>query len=103
MSPKREIFWENPPGPDSGFYLNETQGRRTTTLYYPGRGLTSIQDAARILDIHPTTIYRWIQDHEVRAVKRDDTWRIPNSELKRLLRERPHLHGREQESDGFEE
>ena len=95
MTPRRRIYLENPPGPRSGFYVFERKGRNETRVHFPGRGLTSVQDAAWVLDIHTTTLYRWIDAGEVRGVMQDEAIRIPNSELMRLLEERGAFDGDE--------
>jgi len=88
MSPRRRVFFDNPPGLMAGFSVEETVGRRTTRVHFPGRGLSSVQDAAWVLEVHPTTIYRWVEAGELRGVSRDGVLRIPNSDLMEMVRER---------------
>ena len=54
---------------------------------YEGRGLMTIADAAEALDVNRKTVYRWIEDEEIRAVRKGKHLRIPNSEVKRILEE----------------
>lgn len=43
------------------------------------------QEVAKKLKIDMSTVYRWIKNGNLRAVKVGHFWRIPESELKRLL------------------
>jgi excisionase family DNA binding protein len=46
--------------------------------------LTTNQAAAK-LQVHRETLLRWIRKGKVRAVKLSRTWRVPASEVERLL------------------
>ena len=48
--------------------------------------LTTIEAAAR-LKVHRETVLRWIRRGRVRGVKLSRTWRVPASEVDRLLSE----------------
>lgn len=45
------------------------------------------QEVAKTLKVDVRTIYRWIREGKLNAVKVVDLWRISESELKRLLGE----------------
>lgn len=38
------------------------------------------------LKLNISTVYKWIREGRLKAVKLGDVWRIPESELNRLLR-----------------
>lgn len=42
-------------------------------------------DIARILSVRPKTVRMWIDRGEIRAVKLNRQWRVPVSEVNRLL------------------
>ncbi|HAA80520.1 MAG TPA: DNA-binding protein [Thermoanaerobacter sp.] len=44
------------------------------------------EEIAENLKVSRKTIYNWIQDGHLKAVKIGHFWRIPESELKRLLK-----------------
>jgi excisionase family DNA binding protein len=48
--------------------------------------LTTIE-AAALLKVHRETVLRWIRRGRVRGVKLSRTWRVPASEVERLLSE----------------
>ena len=91
-APRNRIFFENPPGSESGFYV-EVRGKkgRGETYFFPGRGLLSVTETAWITELSRVTIYRWIREGSLLAVKQSDgdseVLRIPNSEVKRILKE----------------
>ncbi len=43
------------------------------------------QEVAEKLKLNVRTIYKWIREGKLNAVKLGDVWRISESELKRLL------------------
>lgn len=45
------------------------------------------QEVAEKLKVNIHTVYRWIREGKLKASKVVDLWRIPESELKRLLGE----------------
>lgn len=55
--------------------------RRIPTRFY------TTGDLARILAVRPKTVRTWIEDGQVNAVKVGRQWRIPMSELDRLVGE----------------
>lgn len=47
----------------------------------------TLQEVAEKLKLNVRTLYKWIRESKLNAVKLGDVWRIPESELKRLLGE----------------
>lgn len=46
-----------------------------------------VQDVCEILNVSRWTVYRWIRQHKLRAIKLPGgTYRIPESEIDRLLK-----------------
>ena len=45
------------------------------------------QELADILSVRPKTVRAWIERSEIRAVKLHRQWRVPASEVDRLLKE----------------
>lgn len=43
------------------------------------------QEIAEKLKLNTHTIYKWIREGKLNAIKVGDLWRIPESELNRLL------------------
>ena len=62
-------------------------------LYYTEQGLIDMQDyytpqeVSEKLKIDIRTIYRWIREDRLKAVKVGHVWRISEAELKRILGE----------------
>lgn len=84
---KRTIYWDNPQGPGAGWTIEEEIEGEVYETRYEGRGLMTVADAAEALDVNRKTVYRWIEDGEIRAVMKGGALRIPNSEVKQLLLE----------------
>ena len=81
---ERTIIWDNPPG---GWTIEEEIGDEVFRTTYEGRGLMTVADAAEALDVNRKTVYRWVEDEIIGAVLKGGVYRIPNSEVKRLLQE----------------
>mgnify|MGYP000853422453 CR=1 FL=1 len=47
----------------------------------------TLQEVAEKLKLNVRTLYKWIREGKLNAVKLGDVWRIPESELNRLLGE----------------
>lgn len=47
----------------------------------------SPQEVAQKLKLNVRTVYKWIREGRLKAVKVGDLWRIAESEIKRLLEE----------------
>ena len=45
------------------------------------------QEVANKLKVDVRTVYRWIRENRLKAAKVVTLWRIPESELKRLIEE----------------
>ena len=45
----------------------------------------SPQEVSQKLKLNIRTVYKWIKEGRLKAVKLGDLWRIPESEIKRLL------------------
>ena len=46
----------------------------------------SISEACKILGIHRVTLIKWIRQGKIRAYMLGNRWRIPYSEIERLLK-----------------
>ena len=44
----------------------------------------SVQTFAFLLDISPKTVYKWISQGRVKAIRVEGRWRIPLAELERI-------------------
>ena len=51
--------------------------------------LLRVSEASKILGVAPTTIRLWIRQGRIRAVRIGKLWRIPQSEVERLVRGKP--------------
>lgn len=43
------------------------------------------KEVSEKLKLNIRTVYKWIREEKLKAVKLGDVWRIPESEIKRLL------------------
>lgn len=50
--------------------------------------LLTLREAARLLEVDPRTLARWIRAGDVRAVRLASRWRIARAEVERILRAR---------------
>jgi len=44
------------------------------------------KEVSEKLKLNIRTVYKWIREEKLKAVKLGDVWRIPESEIKRLLK-----------------
>ena len=54
-------------------------------------------DVARLSGYHYTTVQTWIQARKIRAKKIGGWWRIPRSEVEKILKEKLNLTDKEVE------
>jgi excisionase family DNA binding protein len=47
----------------------------------------TVKEVARALHRHPRTIYRWLEEGDLRGKKVKDGWLIPEEELNRIIRD----------------
>ncbi len=87
MGYDRAIYWDNPPGPGAGWTIVEEIDGEVIETYYSGRGRMTVKEAAEALDVSRKTIYRWAEEGYLRTVPYRGSFRIPNSEVKKLLQE----------------
>ena len=46
----------------------------------------TVEEAADFLKIHPKTISKWLSEGKIRGVKVGREWRIPRSEIDKILK-----------------
>lgn len=70
-------------------YEDTLRPNRRVIDEYPVRGSVTVGEAARITNIPKRTLYYWLEKGKLREKNADsDKFRIPLSEVRRLLRER---------------
>lgn len=65
----------------------ETKTRRMPKANLPHLTAASVPDVAKALGVTTTTIRNWIQDKTIHGVKLGGEYRIPISEVERIIRE----------------
>jgi len=51
----------------------------------------TVKEVSEKLKLNTMTIYKWIKQGKIRAIKLGDTWRISESELNRILNENKNV------------
>lgn len=46
----------------------------------------SVDEAAKILQVHKMTFYRWCQKHKIKCFKIGGQWRIPKDFVEKILK-----------------
>lgn len=46
----------------------------------------TVEEVAEFLKLHPKTVAKWINEGRIKAVKLGREWRVPKSEIGRLLK-----------------
>lgn len=47
----------------------------------------NVEEVAEFFRVHPKTISKWLADGKIKGAKVGREWRIPRSEIKRILKE----------------
>ena len=68
--PKYEVYWENPPGPSSGLYINRYQGQGRYERHVRPGDLLNPTEIAAILQFSRMHVYRLMRSGELKTVKR---------------------------------
>ena len=46
----------------------------------------TVEEAAEFLKIHKNTVHKWLLDGKIKGVKLGRVWRIPRSEIEKILK-----------------
>lgn len=84
----RIATWSTPIGPKSGFTLEKRIEGRIYQCEIGPRDVLSFAEMADLLSVTVQTIHQWNGQGRLTVVKRAGQYRIPFSQVKRLLIER---------------
>jgi len=60
--------------------------RMLEDIAHPNEGkLYNVDDAAELLSVKPATLREWIRAGKVKAIKLGGSWKISDTELRRLI------------------
>src|SRR5712692_7983847 len=84
----RIAMWSDPIGPKSGFGLEKRIEGRVYQCKIGPRDLLSFAEMADLLSVTVQAVHLWHGEKKLKVVKHKGQYRIPFSEVKRLLIER---------------